>query len=408
MRTLALSAVLAVSLAGCGEQFKPASYVDKLRLLAIRAEAPEIAPLARGTDGTPLEPQPDGRAPDRTAFTSLVADPQQLGDPAREAVVVYLACTPEPGNLDAGLCNLVETYADPAQLPALLAEGGGTCGGGGGGTGAPAEFGEGLIGGITFAGLEACDHEQGCRPAEVSVDGAAVALPPPTYVLPASFTLDALPAGHPQRTLGVQVVVIAIVVSATPDELVEGADPTDDCAFADRVSSNLARLLESRERLTAIKRVQVRGPDVTDPVNVNPEIPGFAANGTVLPLELPDPVPAEARFRPGQVSTLLPQLPTGDDGQPLPADALYQPFTRYDADGAFFRNERESWLWSWFATGGEFEKERTRAPDQAQEWTAPGADPDFPVPESRRVFLYSVVRDARGGIAWAKREVRID
>ena len=87
---------------------------------------------------------------------------------------------------------------------------------------------------------------------------------------------------------------------------------------------------------------------------------------------------------------------------------LYQPFTRYDADGAFFREEREAWLWSWFTTAGEFDGDRTRAHDDPQEWTAPGTDADFPVPESGRVFLYSVVRDARGGIAWAKREVRID
>lgn len=396
MRTLALSATLLfalVSLAGCGEEFAPASYVDKLRLLAIRAEAPEIAPAGGG-------------APDRTTLTSLVADPDQLEDPEREVTVVYLACTPEPGSLEAGLCTLVETYADPAQLPALLNEGGGACGGGG--APAPGEFGEGVVGGITFAGLEACDQELGCRPAEVDLGGAAVTLPAPTYVLPASFSLADLPADHPQRTTGVQVVVIAIVVQASPQELVEGADPADSCAFADQVSANLARLLEERERLTALKRLQVRGPDVTDPVNVNPEIPGVLANGAVLAPELAEPVPDTARFRTGQKVSLLPQLPLGDDGKPLSDDVLYQPYTRYDSEGAFFRSEREAWLWSWFTTGGEFEDERTRDADEAQEWTAPGVDKDFPVPESRRVFLYSVVRDARGGIAWAKREVRID
>jgi hypothetical protein len=227
-------------------------------------------------------------------------------------------------------------------------------------------------------------------------------------VLPASYSLADLPAGHPQRTNGVQVLLVAIVVQATAQELVEGADPTDECAFADRVSANLGRLLEERERLTALKRLQVRGPDVTDPVNVNPEIPGFLADGNVLPTEIAEPVPGSVRFDKGAKVRLLPQLPLGDDGKPMPDDVLYQPFTRYDADGAPFRNEREAWLWSWFTTAGEFKHERTRTPDKAQEWTAPGVEADYPVPKSGRVFLYSVVRDARGGIAWAKREVRID
>ncbi|WP_373047411.1 hypothetical protein [Vulgatibacter sp.] len=406
MRRLPTLLAAALLLTACGEQFDPPSYVNKLRLLAIRADAPEIETPARGEDGTPLDPQPEGRAPDRTTITSLIADPLQIDDAAREAVVVYLACTPEPGSLEAGICSLVETYADPTQLPELLQQGGGACGGGGGTP--PGVFGQGITGGISFAGFERCDQELGCRPVETTVGGTPVTFPAPTYVLPEDFDLEALPAGHPQRTNGVQVLTIAIAVVATPAELLDGADPADACAFADRVSANLGRLLESRERITAIKRVQVRGPDNGDEVNVNPVIEGFSANGTPLPAELAEPVQAEARFAPAKKAKLLPALPLGGDGQPLTDEAVYQPYTRYDAEGEFLREEREAWLWSWFTTGGQFEQDRTRALDEAQEWTAPGDDADYPVPAHRRVFLYSVVRDARGGIAWAKREVRID
>src|SRR5690606_36059839 len=98
----------------------------------------------------------------------------------------------------------------------------------------------------------------------------------------------------------------------------------------------------------------------------------------------------------------------GADGQALTEEELYQPYTRYDAEGAFFREEREAWLWSWFTTGGEFGRERTRQPSRNPEWTAPTGKGDDPIPAGGRVFLYSVVRDARGGIDWARREVRVD
>ena len=395
-----------LALVACGEQFDTPSFVVKMRLLAIRAEAPEIAPPVRGDDGAPLEPQPEGRAPDRSALTTLVADPLQLEDPEREVTVVYLGCTPEPGNVEASLCSLIETYADPTQLPALLSGGGG-CEDGGGGAAMP-PIGEGVIGAINFAGIESCDHARGCRPAEVTVGELPLTLPSPAYVLPEGFDLDSLPAGHAQRTLGVQVTMIAIAVAATPQELVEGADPADTCAFVTKVSDNLARLLEERDRLTAIKRLQVRGPDNADAINVNPEIPGMRAGGAVLPAELAEPAPAEARFRRGQEVKLLPLLPSGPDGKPLSSDDLYQPFTRYDGEGKPFRGEREEWVWSWFTTGGAFERDRTRSADQEQVWFTTGEDDDLEVPAGGRVFLYGVVRDARGGIAWVRREVRVE
>ena len=100
-------------------------------------------------------------------------------------------------------------------------------------------------------------------------------------------------------------------------------------------------------------------------------------------------------------------MPADAEGKPIPTDVLFQRYTRYDAEGNAFRGEREAWVWSWFTTAGAFERERTRAFDQEQIWTAPG-DADHPLPESGRVFLYTVLRDARGGIDWIRREVRID
>lgn len=379
---------MALALAACGESFDPPSLVTDLRVLAVRAEPPEIAPAGS-----------DAPAPPRATLTALVADPQHV-EPARPITVVYLACTPKPGSAEPSICNLVETYADPGRLPELLASGALACEAGGE---APPEPGMGVVGGISFAGMEVCEHVAGCGPARVEVEGVPLPLPPPAYELPEGFTLDDLPAGHRERTLGVQVLTVAIAVAASPDELVAGADPADFCAFAATVASNLGALLEARERRTVIKRITVRGPDNDDEHNINPLVPGLFADGRPLPA---DPA-AAARFARRTEVGLRPAVPADGEGRPIPADELYQPYTFRDAEGRAFRAEREAWVWSWFATAGAMERERTRDPGREQVWTTPGGD-DRPVPRDGRVFLYAVVRDARGGMDWVRREVRVE
>lgn len=383
---------VATALVGCGEQFKPGSYVDKLRVLAIKAENPEIAPVGN----------PDG-FPDSTELTALVSDPKQLDDPAREATTLYLGCTPDPLSLEQNVCTALETLASPEILGQMLAAGDPSCSGGGaggmgGGEGGPT---------IAFAGLERCTQEEGCGAATVDLGGGPTTLPAPLYALPEGFTLDTLPAGAPARTLGVQAVVLAITVQASPQELVEGADPADACAFSAKVGQNLAALMESREEITSVKRIQIRGPDAVDPLNVNPAIAGLTARGASLPMPLPDPVPAEASFGVGEKADLLPLLPVDGSGAPIPEEQLYQPYTRYDENGKKLQEDEEAWLWSWYSTAGELEDERTRGPQVPEKWTAPDGSKDYPLPASNRVFVYSVVRDARGGIDWAVREVRI-
>lgn len=373
LRTLA---TMAFVLAGCGESFDPPSLVTDLRLLAVRAEPPEIAPGGATS----------------ARLGALVADPRHAAEP-REVSVVYLSCTPSPGSLEANVCGLIETYADPARLPELLAAGALTCE-----PGAEAP-GEEMGATLAFAGIEVCTHGDGCTPATVELGGVPVELPPPVYELPADFSFDGLPAGHRERTLGVQALTVAIAVAASPDELVKDADPTDLCAFSAKVAENLGELLDERDRVTAIKRVQVRGPDNQDPPNVNPSLPDILANGTPLADGTSLAREVEVRLRPG--------APVDEEGKPLTGDALYQPFTRYDAEGKAFRGEREAWVWSWFTTAGSFERERTRALEKEQLFTTPG-DEDHPVPADGRVFLYVVVRDARGGMDWQVREVRIE
>jgi hypothetical protein len=100
---LALVPVLALT-AACGPDFDPASEVQGLRVLAVRAEPPEIAPVS------------DGAAPARAELATLVVHPALVADPARRAVVLHVACTPVPGDPSASACTRLSELADPTAL----------------------------------------------------------------------------------------------------------------------------------------------------------------------------------------------------------------------------------------------------------------------------------------------------
>lgn len=367
----------ALTLLGCGEEFPPASQIDGLRLLAIRAEDPELIPHA------------PGETPARTTLRSLVADPAQIEDPSRRVTVLHIGCTPTPGSLEPGLCTALEVLTTPKGLGQMLAAGG-CLDGEGSGTGEKGDT-------VRVVGFESCTQTEGCGPAEVEIMGLATTLPEPVYEVPEDFRMDLLPAGHPQRVNGIQAVIATVAVAASAQELVDGVEATDACGFATGVGRNLSRLLEERERMTALKRVQLRGPDVPDPLNVNPVLPGITANGQLL--DTP-----QARVATGARVDFLPVAPTDDEGAPIEP----QTFTRYDSEGKVLRSETESWLWSWYATGGEFEKQRTRAQGTPAQWTSPTGSKKNPIPAHGRVFLYAVMRDARGGIDWVVKELQLD
>lgn len=409
--------LLPLALTACGPDFKPASYVDKLRVLAVQAEPPEIEPL-------PL----DGSAPrmaDRARLASLIADPAGLTDPDRVITVVYLACTPDPLDPFGSSCTQIAALRDPSQLGSVFGTGAGAggppggTGGAGGGTG-----GAGGAGGaeaptaippISLAGIEVCTHAAGCGPATIQLDpndpASTIALPPPAYVLPPQLRLDLLPTGVPSRTTGLNVTVVTIAIAASPAELLGGADLLGDpTALQATLPARLFSLLETRENVLAIKRIKVRGPDDDDVPNVNPILPGLTAGGAPLPAVLTEPLPEQASWVPGQVADLLPRLPApalDEAGAPLPQESIFQRFTRRDVSGEALGEEDEEWLYSWFTTGGTLDKLRTRGAGELQAWLAPRDLEDEPIPEGGRVFLYAVVRDLRGGVAWAKHEVRV-
>ena len=96
-RSLTLAAFLLLALAACQEHMADSSYVDKLRILGIRAEDPEMTVTLRG--GAQVIPVFD---PTSTALSALVADPKGAGRPV---TLAWSVCTLQGIGEDASNFN---------------------------------------------------------------------------------------------------------------------------------------------------------------------------------------------------------------------------------------------------------------------------------------------------------------
>ncbi len=116
--------------------------------------------------------------------------------------------------------------------------------------------------------------------------------------------------------------------------------------------------------------------------NANPELGPLEATLDGAPLSL-DAIPAGATIR------LRASWPA----------AAAERYVVYDLASRALAEHRETMRVSWFATAGSFESDRTgRSEDELETstdntWTAPS--------EARTVHLFVVLRDARGGVAFA-------
>ncbi|MBI5070106.1 MAG: hypothetical protein HZB56_17865 [Deltaproteobacteria bacterium] len=347
-------ALAVLALAACSPDFDPASRVEKLRLLAVRADPPEIEP-----------PSATAAAPDRAALTALVL----RGDlSARPATVLYVACLPGPDSSPTP-CTTLATLRDPAALAVEATRA--ACPGA-------------AVAPVVFAGAEVCSAGA-CGPARATLDGTVVDFPPPALALPPGYGFGGLPRGSPERALGTFAPVLAFAVDAAPDELA-GAAP-GGCPAA-RLGAGLARLWGEREHVLAEKRVHVRGPEAPDAPNRNPAVAGIAASGAALGEAPPSPLGA-GRW------ALRPLLPPD-------AGALHDLETTLDASGAPVGRAPEEWVYSWFSTAGEIDVLHTREPEP-DEWRLAAGD----VAGGGRALVAVVVRDLRGGTAWVTREVAL-
>jgi hypothetical protein len=364
MKTIPVLAATALALAACTPDFDPASRIDKLRVLAVRADPPEIAPAPSGGAAAV--------APDRAAVTALVLRADFATDPERGTTVVYVACLPVPGDPTPTPCVTLASLRDPTT--ALVDAAAAACAASSTGAAPPP---------VAFAGAERC---QGGACGPVTLDGGVV-LPAPEVALPAGYGFDALPAGAPDRILGVEAVALAFAIDAEPSELAPEAGA--ECPLAS-VASRLSELWASREHVLAVKRVHVRGPEAPDAPNHNPALDGIAVDGAPL-------ADGTSSALVTGVRQLTPVLPDG-------ADSLREAYTKLDAAGAPIESAREEWVYSWFSTAGDLKDLHTRDPLPTEEWTIGASDASA---GGTRALVAAVVRDRRGGEVWTVREVTI-
>jgi hypothetical protein len=364
---LAGAALALLAAAGCTPKFDPASRVQELRVLAVRAEPPELAPAG------------DGSAPSRAALETLAGHPAFAADPAREIVVLHVACTPDPADPGPSPCVRLASLSDPSQLLA-----------GADPAAACTAPGVGKRGAITFSGLEAC-RRSGCAPVVVRRDPAdpasEVALPAPAYELPADLSFDGYPAGAPERILGLEADDLALALDAAVADLAPRAAVADGCAALAAVAARFEAEWPGRPHVASLKRIRIRGPSAPSAPNQNPTVAGVTLGGK--PLSAPGASPAT--IAPRAVADLLPVLP-GDFA------TLRESYVRSDASGAFIERRQEDWTFSWFATGGDLDQLHTKDPAVPDAYTAPAAGP---------VVIWAVVRDLRGGVAWTVAEVDV-
>ena len=370
VRTVA-AAVAALTAAACSPSFDPPSEVKGFRLLAIRASPPEIAPAD----------DPDPAQAHAAALDTLIASPAFLAERDRRAVVLHVACTPEPGNAAESPCTALTQLADPTGLLAAGLTDEAACT-------AP---GVGKVNAITFSGVETCGLA-GCGPVSVPLDpgnpGVTATLAPPRYALPADFTFSSLPPGDPGRILGLEAVDLALALDVDPAALAPTSPVASDCEALQAFAARFLAAWPGAAHVTALKRIVIRGPEARNAANRNPAVAGVTYDAGVEPwprLTLPG-APTPTALRPGAHVELLPDT-TGDD---------VERYLQIDASGAIITEKDEDRAWSWFSTGGKLKYDHTTRADEKLEFK-PGAGP---------ALMWLVVRDLRGGLAWTVAEVK--
>jgi len=287
-------------LVSCGwnsTSFEPVALVDKLRVLAVRAEPPDVAP-----GGT-------------TLLSALVVDPDEGSRPLTR---LWLVCDPDPANPTLSACSQFATARDPSQF---------------------------LAGNVPGVHVVAGER--------------------PTYSAP-DDALAALRPGSLEYNRGVEATVLLVLLQG---DLSAARDPS--------------------RMLFAIKRIRILDPAVQAP-NRNPVLEAVTMDG--LPLAAVDETQA--------VSGATVSLAVSAS-----ADSA-EPFVRFLPDGTR-ADETESLVVSWYASAGfypDLYDRSSRAPGEKAVALHLPAAADVP---AGSVAVWAVMRDARGGVDWARRGLRL-
>ncbi|MCU1278529.1 MAG: hypothetical protein JWM53_2075 [bacterium] len=116
MRRALVVGLAALAVGGCGDQFDPASFVDTLRLLAVKAEPPEVAP-GMVTALTATAVNPGGATPTVTWDACLLPPPPATGQAVNQDCIALPQRDPSLVSFGAGLAV---TATMPALSPSML------------------------------------------------------------------------------------------------------------------------------------------------------------------------------------------------------------------------------------------------------------------------------------------------
>lgn len=314
LATFGVVASAAAALGGCGSEYDPPSLINKLRVIAVRAEPPVL------------------RVDAPTTLTPLVVG---VDEPLCFAWAFCPFAWPRDGAFECFDPRLQQAAGDgetatitPAHVFQSLAA-------------APAVFEE--------LGLKL--PEQVNNPQQAAQDGASLE----TYVLFKVAT---------RASLG-------------------GACPSDPQVWLDQRCGDRDTCLQGYKRLVLATK--------PEQVHTNPVLSRLEVNSVAWPE--------------GLTPTVAPYAGDPDDaffglaGGALPLTPVWDPASRDKVPaGQGVAAKDESLLFSWFSTGGDFEKQRSYDEVPANAFLPPTS-------AAKPVRIWVVVRDGRNGVDWASREV---
>ncbi len=207
------------------------------------------------------------------------------------------------------------------------------------------------------------------RPLSFDLSATSVTYAPPVDATGAAVDIFAsLAADDPRRQSGGSVTVV-IIVAPLADLNALLADPDNATLVRERTEIVLKRITVS-ERTTPNRAPAIHALTV-----------GAASHppGTVIPFGS-DPLP------------FVPELSSPE------------PFLYRHPDGTV-TEELEQPVVSWYTTAGRFDEERSQL-GEINAWTPPATGDTPPPPPSGTIPLWVVVRDGRGGAAWASFTLR--
>lgn len=292
---------------GCGASFPPETLVDSLRVLAVTAEPPEVAP------GEPAN------------LSVLYSDPSRVGG---ASTVLWVGCEPDPQDLGRSPCNDATILLQPTKIS---------------------------------------DYPQGLQ---------LLGFGPRASYKSTAGVFDVLEPANPIRRSGSIGQVMALVVG---EEVDPGATSEKLRGYFERIEKHETQAVVALTRILVSEKPQAER-------NLNPTLGRLEVNGQPLP------VGARLAVQAGAVVELSMKIDA----------AAAQTYVEQQPTGPVTKTEKV--VGAWYSTRGRFDRERFDvAGAPITHFTAPGSTqfPDDTVPERRTGSVWLVVRDDRGGQAFA-------